>query len=323
MIAHIKEIVDNQWLIFVLRVVLGGIFITASFGKFQNQAEFVYAVMSYGILPDSLAQLYGLVLPWAELFIGCALVLGIFTRFASVLTIPLVISFITASAYALFHSLEDNCGCFGQLIALSHPVALAIDAVMLSMVVQLLLHKTGAEFLGIGPLLRRRYRLEGRRGFIFEKAGKAAIVILAMMAVVYFTGGAQGSLDTETDSTPRVDDEVAQSTLNTKIDNALDSGKPAFLFFYCAVCPSGRGNQFEMITDLEQEYGERIVFIRINYREDPQVAKKFDIETDPTALLITGKSDEGEYIVYQRFEGAIDEEMIKDSFAQVLRDEPH
>jgi len=320
--ARIKEIIDNRWLIFVLRVVLGGIFIAASFGKLQHQDEFINTVISYGILPDSLAQVYGLVLPWAELFIGCALVLGVFSRFASALSILLIISFIIASAYALFHSLEDSCGCFGQLISLSHPVALAIDAVMLLMAVPL--YKTRVEFLSIGPLLYRLALDLGRRErFIFDKVSKFAIVVLAMAVVVFSMWGAQSLLNTESAGTPGSDDAGEQSLLYTELDSALASGKPAFLFFYCPVCPSGRGSQFEIITDLEQEYGDRIVFIRINYKKDPQTAEKFDVEIDPTMLLIAGKTDKGEYIVHQRFEGTIDEAILKDSLDQMLRNEPH
>lgn len=322
--ARIKEIVDNRWLIFALRLVLGGIFITASVGKLQYQAEFINTVISYGILPDRLAQFYGLMLPLAELFIGCSLVLGIFSRFTSALSIPLIISFIIASAYSLFHSLEDNCSCFGQLISLSHPVSLVLDAVMLLMARQLLLHKAREEFLSIGPLLYRLALDLGRRErFIFDKVSKFAIVVLAMAVVVFSIWGAQSLLNTESAGTPGSDDAGEQSLLYTELDSALASGKPAFLFFYCPVCPSGRGSQFEMIADLEREYGDRIVFIRINYKKDPQAAEKFDVEIDPTMLLITGKSDKGKYIVSQRFEGATDKEMLKDSFAQVLRNEPH
>ena len=95
--ALIEEIVNNRWLIFALRVALGGIFIAASVTKLSHQAEFINIVTSYGILPDSLARLYALIVPWAELVIGCSLVLGLFTRFAAALSIPLIVSFIVAS----------------------------------------------------------------------------------------------------------------------------------------------------------------------------------------------------------------------------------
>jgi len=181
--ALIEEIVNNRWLIFALRVALGGIFIAASVTKLPHQAEFINIVTSYGILPDSLARFYALIVPWAELLIGCSLVLGLFTRFAAALSIPLIVSFIIASAYSLFQPVGGGCGCFGQSIPISHSVSLAIDAVMLLMAVPLLLHKHEAEFLSIGPLLSRLNLGLGRRRFIFEKGSKFAVVALAVLVI--------------------------------------------------------------------------------------------------------------------------------------------
>ncbi len=372
--GRIRELVGNRWLVFASRLVLGDIFIAASISKLQYQAKFIDTVISYGILPDSLAQFYGFIIPWVELFIGCALVLGIFSRFASAISIPLVISFVVANVYGSIFSIADTCGCFGPLVALSRPVSLVVDLLMLLMAGQLLLYRAAAEFLGIGSLLSERNLGLGRRGrFIFEKTSKFAIVAIAMVVVVSFTGGAQGSLepeinsvpgsdtggaqgslDTETDSTAGFDNGGAQSSLNaesgsapgsdaggaqssldteidsapgsdtggaqipqdSEIDSALESGKLAFVCFYRG-CPCELESQFEIIADLEQEYGDRIVFVRIKH---PQTEQEFDVTESPTMLLITGKDDEGEYIVYQRFEGTTDKETLKDSFAQVLRD---
>ena len=73
-----KTILQNRWLLFSLRLILGVIFILASISKIQDIAKFVSIVTSYGMLPNSLANLYGNIVPWLELFIGCALLLGVF-----------------------------------------------------------------------------------------------------------------------------------------------------------------------------------------------------------------------------------------------------
>lgn len=282
--ASIKEIIDNRWLIFSLRVALGGIFIAASVSKLPYQAEFTNTVIGYGILPDSLARFYGSIVPWAELFIGCALVLGIFSRFISALSIPLIVSFIVANVYGLFHPVADICGCFGPVISLSHPASLAIDAVMLLMAVSLLLHKYEAEFLSIGPLLSRLNLGLGRRRLIIETGSKFAIVALAGLVIgMPLIGGAQGS---------------------------TDSSKPALLAFY-----EGCRCQVDPIKDnLEHEYGDRIDFIYINGKEE------FDVTEFPTVLLMSGKDDQGKYIEYQRFEGTegtIDPEMLNNITASL------
>ena len=54
----------------VLRVALGALFIISSFAKLQHPDLFVDAVQNYHMLPAGLADLFGTVLPWAELFVG-------------------------------------------------------------------------------------------------------------------------------------------------------------------------------------------------------------------------------------------------------------
>ena len=291
--ARCQEIIDNRWLIFALRLALGGIFIASSIGKFQYQTEFTDAVLSYDILPIGLAEFYASALPWAELFIGCSLVLGIFSLFASALSIPLIVSFLIANIYSFFHSVEDPCGCLGKLVVLSHPVALTIDLVMLLVAWLLLFHQDKAGFLGIGSLLGRPdLGLERRARFIFQ----AAIVALAMVVAVSLLGGTQTPPDTEIYDTPEL--------------LFLYEGDRAYF-----------ESKFDILRELEREYSGRIVFKAFNYGEDPRVAEEFDVEISPTVLLITGKSKEGEYIVYERFEGTLDKETLRDTFNEMLGSE--
>ena len=313
MIARLEEILDNRWLIFVWRVILGGIFVAASVTKLQQQAEFIDTVIGYGILPDVLARLYGLVVPWVELFIGCCLILGIFSRFAAALSIPLTISFVIASSYALLNAVSSSCGCFGEVISLSHPVSLSLDAVMLAMALLLLFRKASEKFLSVGPWLSRYNLGSGRRGrLIFEKVSKLAVVAMAMVAVFLIILGAQHLFGTESESSLESYVTPTQSPLDREIESALAQGKPTFIYFYAEGCPACEAVK-PIINELEQEYGDRIAFMHVDYWEASQAVEEFGIEKTPTMLLITGKNDEGEYVVYRRFEGVIKKETIIDS----------
>jgi len=294
------RLLDNRWLIFALRLALGGIFITASIGKLSHQAEFINTVMSYGILPDSLAQLYGIVIPWAELFIGCCLVFGIFSTFASALIIPLTVSFMIANAYGLFYLAEDSCGCFGELIPMSHSASLAVDIVMLLMVVPLLLYRDKAAFLSIGALLSKlNLSLGKKEGSIFEKGSKFALIAVAVLIIGMPLFG------------------CGQSSIDSKIDMALEQGKPAFLFFYLEGCGACE-NEKPIISALESDYKDRIVFIHIDSKEEVLAVMEFKVDKAPTMFLITGKNNDGEYIVHQRFDGFTCEETLRDSIDQVI-----
>jgi uncharacterized membrane protein YphA (DoxX/SURF4 family) len=289
--GRFQGIIDNRWLISALRLALGGLFIASSIGKLQYQAEFTDAVLSYDILPTDLAEFYASALPWAELFIGCSLILGIFSIFASALSIPLIISFLIANIYSFFHPVEDPCGCLGKLVVLSHPVALTIDLVMLLIAWLLLFHPDKAGFLGIRSLLvRPDLGLERRARFIFQ----AALVALAMVVVMPFLGGAPTPPDGELYDTPEL--------------LFLYEGDRAYF-----------ESEFAILRDLEREYSGRIVFKAFNYGKDPQLAKEFNVEISPTVLLIIGKTKEGGYLEYrQRFEGSVDKQSLKDAFDEML-----
>ena len=317
---RIEEIINNRWLLFALRLVLGGIFIAASVSKLQHQAEFVATVSGYGLLPATLAQFYGFAVPWVELFIGCSLILGIFSRFVSAVSILLIISFVVASAYRLFNPAGGGCGCFGELFALSYPASLSLDAVMLFMALILLLNNAKEEVLGIRSVLSRYNPVSERRGrLILEKVGKLAVVAVAMAIVIPFIGGGQASLDTEkeVDNTTELNSVPASISYDREIDSALEQGKPVFLYFYIVGCPPCE-EQKPVINGLMRKYGERVVFLDV-IMGGSNVAQEFNVKDSPSMLLINGKNDEGEYVVYQRFGGVTELESLEESIERVLR----
>lgn len=62
------------------RLILGGVFVFASFDKILHPASFAEAVYRYQILPDGLINLTAIVLPWLELIVGGFLILGFWIR---------------------------------------------------------------------------------------------------------------------------------------------------------------------------------------------------------------------------------------------------
>ena len=317
--AAVGEFLKNRWLIFFLRLALGGILLAASVSKLQQQAEFINVVINYGVLPDSLARAYGLVIPWAELFIGCSLILGIFPRFSAAVTIPLVISFVVASSYALVNPISSSCGCFGEVISLSHPVALSLDAIMLALALELLFYGSRGAFLSLGHLLDRfSPDLKRRQKFILEKLGRLAAIALAMVVVALIIMATRNLSGAESISTAEFYDADVEASLRAEIDAALGQGMPALLYFYfegCSECEAVK----PIIDELEQEYESRIAFMHVDYAEVPQAVRAFGVKSTPTIILITGKNEAGQYIGYCRFEIAIDKETLQDSFEQALR----
>lgn len=71
------------------------------------------AVRAYEMLPVSLANLIGIVLPFAEIFMGILLILGAATRLMGFMSALLMLVFVVGISQAWARGLSIDCGCFG------------------------------------------------------------------------------------------------------------------------------------------------------------------------------------------------------------------
>jgi uncharacterized membrane protein YphA (DoxX/SURF4 family) len=163
--GFLKRILSNRYTLLGIRLVLGTTLILAAVGKIPEQARFVDVVTQYGLLPWSLAQAYGNILPWLELTLGVCLVSGFLVRLTAGASILMVISFIVANGTAVYSHNIMECGCFGVLYEgtgyltfIKTSDALVIDVVMVLMALTLLLFGGGRWGLDslIWPKLKSR-----------------------------------------------------------------------------------------------------------------------------------------------------------------------
>jgi len=299
--SSLKTFFANKWLIFAVRLLLGGCFFAASLSKLQNQEYFIATVISYGVLPESLARIYGLVLPWAELTAGCALILGIFPVYAAWLSILFTFSFVIAGIHSLIYAREADCGCFGQFLQFSTPVALGIDVVLIIMAVELLLHRTRAEFLSIGNLLRRCSAVFGKNRYDIELVSKLTVIALAVLLTAFLIPG-----------------KSAGSAIDSEINTILNSGKYPVLYFYAEGCPTCEAFQ-PVLREIEREYSGKISVVRIDYVKSSEAVRSFTVVQTPTVLIITGTNNKGGYVIFQRFEGKIDGAELRNSLSTISR----
>jgi uncharacterized membrane protein YphA (DoxX/SURF4 family) len=103
----------QPWLGLISRLVLGGVLFIAGYLKVGTPDKSQMAVRAYEVLPISLANLIGLLLPYVEIGIGLLLILGVYTRISAALGGAIMVIFIVAIAQAWARGLTIDCGCFG------------------------------------------------------------------------------------------------------------------------------------------------------------------------------------------------------------------
>ena len=90
---------------FFVRISIGGYFLLAGLMKIQNIPAFIQEVRAFNLLPNHLATLYSIILPYAEILVGTLLIVGIWTTFAAILSSLMLLSYVTA--IGLFPSSTD------------------------------------------------------------------------------------------------------------------------------------------------------------------------------------------------------------------------
>ncbi|MBF0122138.1 MAG: DoxX family protein [Candidatus Omnitrophica bacterium] len=116
-----------------IRVLLGVLFIVSGGEKAVGPSEnFLYVIQAYQILPDPLAQLASVFFPWAELFIGLSILLGIWLDVGLIALAGVSCSLILMVGQAIVRNLPiDSCGCFGSLVHLPLRGVIILDVTVL------------------------------------------------------------------------------------------------------------------------------------------------------------------------------------------------
>jgi putative oxidoreductase len=107
--------IRNKYILLVLRLIVGGVFLWAGILKIFDPLEFAQAIANYRIFPRVITVFLALVLPWLEVICGVFLILGIFRNASSLLVSCLLAGFLILIASAILRGLDIDCGCFGRL----------------------------------------------------------------------------------------------------------------------------------------------------------------------------------------------------------------
>jgi len=100
-----------------LRLLVGAVFLYASYDKILHPGDFARAVGNYQLLPATAVNPVAVVLPWMELLLGIFLLAGAWLPGATVLSTLLLTVFSGALIFNLARGLDVSCGCFSTQIA--------------------------------------------------------------------------------------------------------------------------------------------------------------------------------------------------------------
>ncbi len=100
-------------LIFVLRVLLGGVFLLAGLLKAGHPAALAVTITAFRLLPAFVVVPLAVFLPFFEIGLGVYLVLGLFTRAVASLVCLQLVVFAGAIASVVARGIVTSCGCFG------------------------------------------------------------------------------------------------------------------------------------------------------------------------------------------------------------------
>jgi uncharacterized membrane protein YphA (DoxX/SURF4 family) len=103
-----------RWIAFVLRVLLGAVFVYAAWTKLkQPWLVFAMSIDAYGLLPEWGVLFIARTLPWAEAVIGLLLLTGTWLRWVSVSAATLLGVFFAIMLVSWGKGMGIDCGCFG------------------------------------------------------------------------------------------------------------------------------------------------------------------------------------------------------------------
>lgn len=129
------------------RIVLGAVFVYASWDKILDPSSFARIIANYQIVSSGIGDLSALFLPWLELVCGICLIINCWPRASAIIITGMLIVFMAALSYNIYRGMDIHCGCFTltENAPSSMWFDLVRDALFLSLAVGIGLHRSPEE----------------------------------------------------------------------------------------------------------------------------------------------------------------------------------
>ncbi len=100
-----------RWLSRLIRVALGALFLWTGIPKIVTPADFQSSIYNYELLPQQIAMVAAIVLPWVEFLAGVCLLGGVCAPGTLIVCMGMFTVFGAAQATVLYRGLDISCGC--------------------------------------------------------------------------------------------------------------------------------------------------------------------------------------------------------------------
>lgn len=112
--ATLGRILRSPLAVRLAALAIGAIMGVAGMAKIGDVPAFAKQIANYHLMPEFALNLSAMTLPWIELVIALALIVGIRRRAGGVLAVALLVVFTAAIGIAAYKGYNINCGCFGK-----------------------------------------------------------------------------------------------------------------------------------------------------------------------------------------------------------------
>jgi uncharacterized membrane protein YphA (DoxX/SURF4 family) len=112
------------------RIILAGVFMYSGYIKVKAPLQFAVAISGYQLVPENLVFPLAQYLPWIEIALGIAILVGWKIRYFSAALAALLLFFIVVLTITYMRGIEANCGCFSMDDPIS-PLTIFRDGVFL------------------------------------------------------------------------------------------------------------------------------------------------------------------------------------------------
>lgn len=126
------RIIKNDYLHLAIRLIMGGIFLYAGWGKIVDPMDFASSIYNYKLLPVFMIGLAVVIIPWLEVLVGLSLVLGVKVKGGALVASLLLVVFILNMIISVTRGIDVGCGCFSGVDRTVNWLAITEDLIMLA-----------------------------------------------------------------------------------------------------------------------------------------------------------------------------------------------